>query len=124
MNSPRDAAIWKDLFPSQQGGIIALPLCLALGILILQKNKQSLLWSMVLQSSQGSPASKLSPADDTDPTSRGLNPSAKTLKTEMVERENREHLSTDKKWGWHKGNVAYKGITGEVFIRAAGFQGP
>ena len=48
---------------------------------------------MLPQRSQGSPASKLSPADDTDPTSRGLNPSAKTLKTEMVERENREHLS-------------------------------
>lgn len=41
---------------------------------------------MLLQSSQGFSASKLSPADETDPTSRGFNPSAKTLKTEMVER--------------------------------------
>lgn len=60
---------------------------------ILQKNKQSLLLSVCLQSSQGSPAPELSLADDTDPTSRGLNPSAKTVKTEMVERKNQEQLS-------------------------------
>lgn len=48
---------------------------------------------MLLQSSQGCLASKLSSADDTDPTSRDLNPSAKTLKTEVVERGKGEHLS-------------------------------
>lgn len=90
---------------------------------ILQKNKQTLLWPMLLQSSQNLPASKLSPADDTDPTSRGLNPSVKPLKTEMVEKNLRKFLSWDKKWGWHKGHVAYKGILGEIFIEA-GFQGP
>lgn len=70
MNTSRDDAIRKDLWHPHPA------------------KEQRLLWSMLLQSSQGSPASNFSPADDRDPTSRGLNPSAKHLKTEVVESEN------------------------------------
>jgi len=89
----RDAAIWKDLLPRQQGGITTLPLSFASGIPTLKKNKQSLLWSMLLQSSQGSPACKLPLTGGTEPASGGVNSSAKTLKTEMMERGNWEYLS-------------------------------
>lgn len=92
------------------------------GISILQKYKQRL-WSMLLQSSQNLLASKFSPANDTDPTSRGQNPSAKPLENwGGGKRELRTFLSPDKKWGWHKGHVAYKGTLGEISIEA-GLQG-